>query len=101
VFDRVLVCSKFNSHYREASCEFVTRVGSDHNPMIVNIVDNRFRQQYNFRFELHWLDQQGFKEYVKSKWLERGGDNTRFLEKESKLQLVNFVEGGVQITKAN
>lgn len=33
--------------------------------------------------------------------LRGGGDNTRFLEKESKLQLVNFVEGGVQITKAN
>jgi endonuclease/exonuclease/phosphatase family metal-dependent hydrolase len=41
--DRVLVCNNFNSHYREASCESVARVGSDHNPLVVNTADNRFK----------------------------------------------------------
>jgi hypothetical protein len=50
VLDRVLVCNYFNSHYREASCESVTRVGSYHSPLIVNTADGRFKQQHIFRF---------------------------------------------------
>jgi hypothetical protein len=71
VLDRVLVCNNFNSHYREASCESLTRVGSDHNPLLVNTVDNRFKQHHTFRFDLSWMDHQGFREAVISKWPER------------------------------
>jgi hypothetical protein len=53
VLDRVLICNGFNSHYGQATCETVTRVGSDHNPSVVNTVDHRFRLQRNFRFELY------------------------------------------------
>jgi exonuclease III len=73
VLDRVLICNGFNSHYGRATCETVTRVGSDHNPLVVNTADHRFRQQRNFRFEMYWMEQQGFKETILSKWPVRGG----------------------------
>jgi hypothetical protein len=73
VLDSVLVCNIFNSHYGEASCESVTRVGSDHNPLVVNTLDGRFSQQRpNFSFQTSWLDQRGFKELVLGKWPMRG-----------------------------
>jgi hypothetical protein len=73
VLDRVLICNIFNSHYVEASCEYVTRVGSDHSPLVVNTLDDRFsRQRHNFSFQTSWLDQQGFKESVLGKWPMRG-----------------------------
>lgn len=68
VLDRILTCADWDLHYGRAVCESVTRVGSDHNPIIVNTSDDIFRQQHNFRFEMHWLEQQGFKEKVKDRW---------------------------------
>jgi hypothetical protein len=69
ILDRVLVCNIFNSHCGEASCKSVTRVGSDHSPLVVNTLDDRFSQQrHNFSFQTSWLDQQGFKESVLGKW---------------------------------
>jgi hypothetical protein len=39
VLDRVLICPRWD---RRASCESLTRVGSDHCPLIVNSDDQRF-----------------------------------------------------------
>jgi endonuclease/exonuclease/phosphatase family metal-dependent hydrolase len=36
VLDRVLVCPRWEHWYRKASCETLTRVGSDHYPILVN-----------------------------------------------------------------
>jgi hypothetical protein len=59
--------------YKRASCESLTRVGSDHCPILVNSDDQRFQQQHCFRFESAWLLQQGFREAVIASWPERGG----------------------------
>jgi exonuclease III len=60
VLDRVLICPSWDQLYRRASCESLTRVGSDHCPLVVNTDDQRFRQQHQFRFEMSWLTQAGF-----------------------------------------
>jgi exonuclease III len=93
VLDRVLVCNLFNSHYREASCDSISRVGSDHNPLIVDTKDSRLRQQYNFRFEPLWLEQQGFKDMLKSKWPERMGRPVQDFWKEIKCATRKFCRG--------
>jgi hypothetical protein len=93
VLDRVLVCSTFNSRYGEASCETITRVGSDHNPLVVNTADNRFRQKGNFRFEMYWLDQQGFREMVLSKWPMRGDHSIQDFWKDMKAATRKFCRG--------
>jgi plasmid maintenance system killer protein len=93
VLDRVLVCNLFNSHYREASCDSINRVGSDHNPLIVDTKDSRLRQQYIFRFEPLWLDQQGFKDMLKSKWPERMGRPIHDFWKEIKSATRKFCRG--------
>jgi hypothetical protein len=51
VLDRVLVGPRWEQYYRKASCESLTRVGSDHSPIIVNTEDHRFKQQHSFCFE--------------------------------------------------
>jgi exonuclease III len=43
VLDRVLVCPRWEQWYRKASCETLTRVGSDHCPILVNTDDHRFK----------------------------------------------------------
>jgi exonuclease III len=64
VLDRVLVCPRWEKFYRKAFCESLTRVGSDHSPIIVNTEDHRFKQQHNFRFEMAWLTQEGFRDTI-------------------------------------
>jgi hypothetical protein len=95
VLDRVLVCNLFNCHHREASCDSLTRVGSDHNPLIVDTKDSRLKQQYNFRFEPLWLDQQGFKDMLKSKWPDRMGSLVQDFWKEIKCATRKFCRGWI------
>jgi hypothetical protein len=71
VLDRVLMSARWDILYKRASCESLTRVGSDHCPILVNSDDQRFQQQHCFRFETAWLLQEGFKEAVIACWPER------------------------------
>jgi endonuclease/exonuclease/phosphatase family metal-dependent hydrolase len=71
--DRVLVCPRWDRFYRRASCDTLTRVGSDHCPILVNSDDQRFKQQHCFRFDMAWMIQEGFKERVIDNWPEREG----------------------------
>jgi hypothetical protein len=94
VLDRVLVCNIFNSHYGEASCESVTRVGSDHNPLVVNTLDGRFSQQrHNFSFQTSWLDQREFKETVVGKWPVRGESAIQDFWREVKAATRKYCKG--------
>ena len=47
------------------------RLGSDHNPLIVDTGGNVLGQQFYFRFSAHWLQQEGFREWVRDKWPSR------------------------------
>jgi hypothetical protein len=72
VLDRVLTCTRWDQFYKKASCETLTRVGSDHCPIIVNTDDHMFQQQHGFCLEMAWLSQGGFREQVVASWPERG-----------------------------
>lgn len=73
VLDRVLTCPRWDHFYKSATCETITRVGSDRCPLIVNSDDHRFKQQHNFRFEMAWLTQEKFRETLIANWPDRGG----------------------------
>jgi hypothetical protein len=94
VLDRVLTCAEWDLHYGNASCETITRVGSDHNPIIVNTIDNRFRPQKNFRFEMRWLEQQGFRERVVDKWpIRRDSEHIQDFWRDVKAATRKFSRG--------
>jgi hypothetical protein len=47
------------------------RVGSDHNPLIVDTGGLMANKQFYFRFNNQWVHQEGFCEWVKHKWPAR------------------------------
>jgi endonuclease/exonuclease/phosphatase (EEP) superfamily protein YafD len=55
MLDRVLMSLSWEKFYKRSSCETLTRVGSDHCPLLVCTDDHRFKQQHIFRFEMAWL----------------------------------------------
>jgi hypothetical protein len=93
VLDRVLICPRWDQFYRRASCESLTRVGSDHCPLIVNTDDQRFKQQHQFRFEMSWLTQAGFRDLVLATWPERRHRNIQDHWKELKAATRKFCKG--------
>jgi hypothetical protein len=99
VLDRVLVCPKWDEWYKKASCETLTRIGSDHCPLIVNTKDLRFKHTHSFRFETAWLTQEGFRDLVISNWPKRDGQNAkiyRTIGRKLKQQHGDFVKAGVR-----
>jgi len=71
VLDRVLVSNSWEDKFSLASVVTGPRIGSDHNPLIVDTGGNVPGQQYYFRFSAHWLQQEGFREWVRDKWPSR------------------------------
>jgi exonuclease III len=55
VLDRVLVSNPWEDKFNLASVVTTPRLGSDHNPLIVDTGNNLSRQQHYFRFSAHWL----------------------------------------------
>jgi hypothetical protein len=80
-------------YYKKASCETLTRVGSNHYPNIVNTDDHRFQQQHGFRFEMAWLSQGGFREQVVASWPERGEGKIQDFWREMKAYTRRFCKG--------
>jgi len=71
VLDRVLVSNSWEDKFSLTSVVTGPRLGSDHNPLIVDTGGNVPGQQYYFRFSAHWLQQEGFREWVRDKWPSR------------------------------
>jgi hypothetical protein len=81
-------------HYRNTSCESITRVGLDHSPIIVNTSDTRFQHQKVFRFEMQCLEQRGFRERVMEKWPKRReGENIQDFWRDIKVATRRFGRG--------
>jgi hypothetical protein len=95
--DRVLTYTRWDQFYKKASCETLTIVGSYHCPIIVNTDDYRFQQQHNFRFEIAWLSQVGFREQVIASWPVRGGSKIQDFWREIKTYTRRFCKGWGQI----
>jgi hypothetical protein len=93
VLERVLVCPRWDQFYRRTSCESLTRVGSDHCPLVVNTDDQRFKQQHHFRFDMSWLTQAGFRESVVVAWPKRGDNNVQDYWGELKAATRKFCKG--------
>lgn len=68
VLDRVFMNMSMEAHFPLASAHSVTRIGSDHNPLVVDLFSNRGGRSRIFRFETAWLKQDGFRGRVLSKW---------------------------------
>jgi hypothetical protein len=79
--------------YKRSSCETLTRVGSDHCPLLVLTDDHRFKQQHCFRFEMAWLTQEGFRERVVASWPERRDKNVQDYWRELKADTRKFCKG--------
>ena len=54
-----------------ANAKSLTRVGSYHNPLLVETNYGESTSSSVFRFENAWLNQAGFKEWVIQKWPQR------------------------------
>jgi exonuclease III len=68
VLDRVLVSNSWEDKFNLATVFTAPRVGSDHNPLIVDTVELSRPKKFYFRFNSQWLHQAGFHEWVKGKW---------------------------------
>jgi len=71
VLDRVLCSTSWEDNFNLVSIFTAPRLGSDHNPLILDTDEVVGQQQHYFRFSSHWLNQQGFKDWVKCKWPNR------------------------------
>ena len=71
VLDRVLVSNSKEDKFNLTSVVTAPRLGSDHNPLIVDTGGNLLGQHHYFRFSGHWLQQEGFREWVRDKWPSR------------------------------
>jgi hypothetical protein len=88
ILDRVLISPDWELIYGNATCETLTRVGSNHCPLKVDTEDEMLKQSKQFRFEVAWLTQEGFREKLKEKWPVRGG-----LEIQDYCQIRKFYRG--------
>uniref|UniRef100_A0A453CV71 Endonuclease/exonuclease/phosphatase domain-containing protein n=1 Tax=Aegilops tauschii subsp. strangulata TaxID=200361 RepID=A0A453CV71_AEGTS len=68
VLVRVLVSPEWELRCPLASLRAITRIGSDHVPLLLSTADERPPTPPRFRFELFWLNQAGFREAVAAKW---------------------------------
>jgi hypothetical protein len=71
VLDRVLVSNAWEDKFDLTTVVAAPRLGSDHNPLLLDTGDGLAFQQHYFRFSSHWLNQAGFKEWLHSQWPAR------------------------------
>lgn len=69
--DRVLVSNSWDTRFPIAMVTVLTRVGSDHCPLVLDTGEGVPNKSIILRFEKAWLKVAGFKELVIAKWLEQ------------------------------
>lgn len=70
--DRILVSASWEMRFPLCNSISLTRVGSDHCPIVFETGDNVIRKQKRFFFEKKWFEQENFLEVVQEKWKEIG-----------------------------
>jgi mannosylglycoprotein endo-beta-mannosidase len=73
MLDRVFMSATWEHQFPLVSAHSATRIGSDHNPLVVETSPERSMRSKIFRFEAAWTKQEGFREWVMSKWPDRMG----------------------------
>ena len=66
--DKIFCSTNFEQHFPLASIQAVSRVGSDHVPLILDFGLEVVRKPSLFRFEKWWLERADFHELVRSVW---------------------------------
>ncbi|KAF7813509.1 ribonuclease H [Senna tora] len=78
--DRALCSGGWRVLFPEAWVEVLTRIHSDHHPLLLHLYDDRRRKQERpFRFEIAWMRHRDFESFVASNWnnREQWNDNVR------------------------
>lgn len=71
MLDRVFMCANWESHFPLVTAQSITRIGSNHNPLMVEACPVRSVRSKIFRFEKLWIQQEGFVEWVLDKWPDK------------------------------
>jgi hypothetical protein len=91
--DRVFTSYDWDFNYPWATCEVLTRVGSDHNPLLVTIEDVRVSHPYVFIFEMAWFSHTEFIEKLLAKWPNRENEDIQDYWKRVKKHIRTFCKG--------
>ena len=69
VLDRVLISGECESLFPLLGIQAITRLGSDHNALLLDSGETENIRSRVFRFEPSWLLQEGFRCWLSEKWL--------------------------------
>ncbi|KAL8154116.1 hypothetical protein V2J09_011876 [Rumex salicifolius] len=86
--DRVFMCSTARTQWAEASVFHLTKVGSDHAPLLLTLEShnrNRGRRRA-FKFKAAWTSHPQFKDFIRSKWKHETATNGALVELKEDLQ---------------
>ncbi|OQU88913.1 hypothetical protein SORBI_3002G120601, partial [Sorghum bicolor] len=91
--DRVFIRYDWEFAYPWATCEVLTRIGSDHNPLLVTTEDTRVNHPYIFRFEMAWFTDAEFQEKLVNRWPNRESEDIQDYWKRVKKHIRTFCKG--------
>lgn len=91
--DRVFTSFNWEVYYPWSTCEVLTRIGSDHSPLLVNTEDVRVSHPYVFRFEMAWFLHAEFMKKMLAKWPKRKNENAQDYWKKVKKHVRTFCKG--------
>jgi endonuclease/exonuclease/phosphatase family metal-dependent hydrolase len=66
--DRVLFSDEWEFRYPTCTLISLTRIGSDHSPMLLNSGKTKIVKSRQFFFENQWTQTEGFREMIQEKW---------------------------------
>jgi endonuclease/exonuclease/phosphatase family metal-dependent hydrolase len=69
--DKIFVSKSWDQHYLRTRVMTMTRVGSDHNPLILDNGEQVESGKKMFRMESAWLGNTKFKNHLLQRWPER------------------------------
>ena len=93
VLDRVLVSESWEALYPLSLVTSLTRSGSDHCAIVVNLGNQPLRKTRLFRMETTWFSRPGFKDMVKTKWPARNHRSVLDFWKVQQCELRKFLRG--------
>jgi hypothetical protein len=91
--DKVLVTKEWEPKFPKAKLMTLTRVGSDHSPLILDDGTGKMQIRRRFRFEVAWLSQSEFKKKIIEKWPISRGENIQDFWKRLKKELRQLSKG--------
>jgi hypothetical protein len=87
VLDRVFVSREWEQKFPKVEVSTLTRVGSDHCPLLMDHETTIHQPKRGFRFEAAWLSQQDFKKHLTKKWPQRKDEGVQDFWKRMKKEL--------------